>query len=785
MKKVKRLASLALIILAATGTQADNKKIYHKGWIDFNKNGRMDIFENPKMPVEARVNDLLRQMTMEEKTCQMATLYGSGRILKDDLPTAEWKTRVWKDGIGNIDEEHNGVGTPLKPLITDARKHVEALHEIQRWFVEETRLGIPVDFSNEGIHGLCHYQATYFPAQCGQGATWNRELIRRIADIEATEADILGYTNIYSPILDIATDPRWGRCVETYGEDAYLVGQLGLEMVRGLQARRVVSTPKHYAAYSSPVGGRDDATRTDPHITEQALHELYLEPFRRAVQEGGALGIMSSYNDYNGEPISGSYYFLTELLRNEFGFRGYVVSDSEALEYLYNKHRVAADYEDAAALAVNAGLNIRTNFTQPETYIEPLRKAVQDGKISEETLNRRVAEILRVKFWLGLFDNPYRGNAAEAGKTVRNAEAQKVSLEAARQSLVLLKDDSNRLPLSKSLQKIAVIGPNANEKADFVSRYGARGANIITVYEAIRHLMPDAEVGYAKGCDLLDTHFPESELMGFPLSKEEKAGRDAAVALAKEADVAILVLGGNNQIVGESLSRTDLNLPGRQEELLEAVYHTGTPVVLVLLDGRACTINFAARNIPAILHGWYPGEFTGQAVAEALFGDYNPGGHLAVTFPKSVGQIPFHFPFKPGSDEKARRSVWGALYPFGHGLSYTTFEYSNLRIQKQEEGVKVTCEVKNTGTRSGDEVPQLYLHDEVSSVTAYTKVLRGFERIHLEPGETKTVTFTLRPHDFALWGLQHKFVVEPGTFRVMIGRSSQDIKLEDTLTLNQ
>ena len=687
----------------------------------------MDIFENPKMPIEARVNNLLQQMTIEEKTCQMTTLYGSGRILKDDLPTAEWKTRVWKDGIGNIDEEHNGVGTPLKPFITDARKHVEALHEIQRWFVEETRLGIPVDFSNEGIHGLCHYQATYFPAQCGQGATWNRDLIRRIADIEATEADILGYTNIYSPILDIATDP---------------------------------------------------------HITEQALHELYLEPFRRAVQEGGALGIMSSYNDYNGEPISGSYYFLTELLRNEFGFRGYVVSDSEALEYLYNKHRVAADYEDAAALAVNAGLNIRTNFTQPETYIEPLRKAVQDGKISEETLNRRVAEILRVKFWLGLFDNPYRGNAAEAGKTIRNAEAQKVSLEVARQSLVLLKNDCDLLPLSKSLQKIAVIGLNANEKADFVSRYGARGANIITVYEAIRHLIPDAEVGYAKGCDLLDTHFPESELMRFPLSKEEKADRDAAVALAKEADVAILVLGGNNQIVGESLSRTDLNLPGRQEELLEAIYHTGTPVVLVLLDGRACTINFAARNIPAILHGWYPGEFTGLAVAEALFGDYNPGGHLAITFPKSVGQIPFHFPFKPGSDEKASRSVWGALYPFGHGLSYTTFEYFNLRIQKQEEGVKVTCEIKNTGTCSGDEVPQLYLHDEVSSVTAYTKVLRGFERIHLEPGETKIVTFMLHPHDFALWGLQHKFIVEPGTFRVMIGRSSQDIKLEDTLTLN-
>lgn len=784
MKTYKLPLVIAFAAVGAATAYGQNNKIYHKGWIDFNKNGRMDVFENPKMPVDDRVSDLLSQMTDDEKTCQMVTLYGSGRVLKDDLPTPEWKQKVWKDGIGNIDEEHNGVATSLKPMVTDPKAHVEALHKIQRWFVEETRLGIPVDFTNEGIHGLCHYGATYFPAQCGQGASWNRRLIASIADVEGREANVLGYTNIYSPILDIATDPRWGRCVETYGEDAFLVGQLGLEMTKGLQRHNVVSTLKHFAVYSSPVGGRDGDTRTDPHITEQAMHELYLEPFRTVITQGKPLGVMSSYNDYNGTPVSGSYYFLTELLRNEFGFNGYVVSDSEALEFLYNKHHVAKDYEEAAAMAANAGLNIRTNFTQPEQYIEPLRAAVRSGKISKETLNKRVAEILRVKFWLGLFDNPYRGNGKEAAKTVRNEEAQRVSLDAARQSIVLLKNFDNLLPLSKNLKKIAVIGPNADERQEFISRYGARGSNIITVLEAIRKMMPDCEVGYERGCDIKDAHYPESEVINYPLSKEEKGEQDAAVRLAKNADVAIVVLGGNNQIVGEGLSRTDLNLPLRQEQLLEAVAATGTKVVLVLLDGRAATVNFAAKHIPAIVHGWYPGEFTGQAIAEVLFGDYNPGGRLAVTFPRSVAQIPFHFPFKPGDNVKATGSLWGALYPFGYGLSYTSFDYSNLTIDREADSVKVSFTVKNTGQLRGDDVPQLYIHDVVSSVTAYQKVLRGFDRITLEPNEARRITFVLRPHDFALWTANHRFEIEKGDFEIMIGACSEDIKLRGTLTLD-
>ena len=755
--------------------------IYHKGWIDFNKNGKMDLYENPKAPLEERVQDLLSQMTLEEKSCQMATLYGSGRVLKDALPQDNWKTEVWKDGIGNIDEEHNGLGTFKSEYSFPYTKHVDAKHAIQRWFVEETRLGIPVDFTNEGIRGLCHDRATYFPAQCGQGATWNKELIARIGEVEAKEAVALGYTNIYSPILDIAQDPRWGRCVETYGEDPYLVGELGKQMITSLQKHNLVATPKHFAVYSIPVGGRDGKTRTDPHVAPREMRTLYIEPFRMAFQEAGALGVMSSYNDYDGEPITGSYHFLTEILRQEWGFKGYVVSDSEAVEFISSKHKVANTYEDGIAQAVNAGLNIRTHFTPPADFILPLRKAVADGKISQETLDKRVAEILRVKFWLGLFDNPYRGNGKQAEQIVHSKEHQAVSLEAARQSLVLLKNEMNLLPLSKSLRSIAVIGPNADERTQLICRYGPANAPIKTVYQGIKERLPHTEVIYRKGCDIIDPHFPESEVLDFPKTTEEARLMEEAIHAAKQAEVVVMVLGGNELTVREDRSRTSLNLPGRQEELLKAVCATGKPVVLVLLDGRASSINYAAAHVPAILHAWFPGEFCGQAVAEALFGDYNPGGRLAVTFPKSVGQIPFAFPFKPGSDESSSTSVYGVLYPFGHGLSYTTFSYGDLKISPLRQGVQgdinISCKIKNTGKIKGDEVVQLYLRDEVSSVTTYTKVLRGFERISLEAGEEQMVHFRLRPQDLGLWDKNMNFRVEPGKFNVMIGSSSTDIRL--------
>lgn len=775
---------LSLSVLLCTGLQAGNSpgNIYKKGWIDFNKNGEKDVYEDPSAPLEARVANLLSQMTLEEKTCQMATLYGSGRVLKDSLPTEAWSTEIWKDGIANIDEQANGLGTFGSALSYPYVNSVRNRQAIQRWFVENTRLGIPVDFTNEGIRGLCHDRATMFPAQCGQGATWDKELISEIARVTAEEAIALGYTNIYSPILDIAQDPRWGRVVESYSEDPYLAGELGKRMIEGLQSRGLVSTPKHFAVYSVPVGGRDEGTRTDPHVAPREMRTLYLETFRKAFCDAHAMGVMSSYNDYDGVPITGSYHFLTEILRHEWGFRGYVVSDSEAVEFLYSKHKVAKDAVDAAAQVVNAGLDVRTNFSLPENFIIPLRQAVAEGLVSMQTIDSRVSDVLRVKFLMGLFDNPYKGDNRHPEKVVHSAEHQAVSLRAALESIVLLKNEGGFLPLSRSLKRVAVIGPNADERQNLICRYGPANAPIKTVYQGIKEYLPDADVRYAKGADIIDKHFPESELYDVPLDADEQAMIDEAVALARESEVAILVLGGNEKTVREEYSRTELDLCGRQEELLRAVCATGTPVVLLLVDGRAATINWAARYVPGIVHAWFPGEFMGQAVARVLFGEYNPGGKLAVTFPKTVGQVPFAFPFKPGSDSKGFVRVDGALYPFGHGLSYTTFAYSDLRIDNPVIGVqgsvRLSCRVKNTGGVAGDEVVQLYLRDEVSSVTTYVKVLRGFERIHLKPGEEKEVSFVLTPQDLGLWNRDNRFVVEPGGFTVMVGSSSEDIRLK-------
>ena len=790
LRKEKSLILLFVLVEISTTFvfSQKNKSIYKESWIDFNKNGVKDVYEDTKAPIDQRVLNLLSQMTLEEKTCQLATLYGSGHVLKDLWPTENWKNEIWKDGIANIDEQSNGIVHFGKAAVSyPYSESVKTRQAFQHWFVENTRLGIPVDFTNEGIRGLCHDRATMFPAQSGQGATWNRELIRQIAEVTAQEAKVLGYTNIYSPILDLSRDPRWGRVVECYGEDPYLVGELGKQAVLGIQSNGLVSTPKHFAVYSIPVGGRDGDTRTDPQIAPREVETLFLEPFRKAFQEAGALGVMSSYNDYNGEPITGSYKFLTEILRNKWGFKGYVVSDSEAVEFIRTKHRVASTPEDAAVLAINAGLNVRTNFTPPQDYILPIRNAVKNGKVSMQTIDSRVSDVLRVKFWQGLFDNPYKGDLVACEKEVHSDKNKTLSLKAALESIVLLKNNNQILPLSKNLKKIAVIGPNADESKYLICRYGPANASIKTVYQGIKSYLPATEVNYAKGCDIIDKYFPETELYEVPLDQEEQKEIDNAVNLAKLSDVAIVVLGGNEKTVRESHSRTSLNLSGRQELLLKEVYKTGTPVVLVLIDGRAASINWAEKNIDGIIHGWFPGEFTGDAIAKVLFGEYNPGGKLAVTFPKTVGQIPFTFPFKPGADSKGIVTVNGALYPFGYGLSYTTFEYSDMKIENtvvtNSENVLLSCNVKNTGKVAGDEIAQLYIRDDVSSVTTYEEVLRGFERIHLNPGEEKVVQFKLTPRDFSLWNKNDEFVVEPGTFSIMIGASSKDIKLKGVVEI--
>jgi beta-glucosidase len=792
MTTTRRISLLLITILAGSGfslpAQSQNsakKPIYHDGWIDLNKNGRMDVYENQKAPIDRRVEDLLAQMNLNEKTCQTATLYGYKRVLQDELPTPEWKNQIWKDGIANIDEHLNGWAAGSKSIYAnDIKKHVWAMNETQRFFIEETRLGIPVDFTEEGLRGVAFPIATSFPSELGMGHTWDPQLVREMGRITGREAGALGYTNIYAPTLDVSRDQRWGRIEDTYGEDPYLASRLAVEMVKGLQEKfTVASTGKHFAVYSVGKGAREGEARTDPQISPREIENLLLPTFKAAIKEGGMLGVMSSYNDYDGVPVTGSKYWLTERLRNDFGFKGYVVSDSAAVEYLYSKHAVAADMKDAVRQSIEAGLNVKTNFTRPEDFILPLRELVKEGKVSMKTLDDRVRDVLRVKFILGIFDHPYVADAELSERIVNSAEHQQVALRAARESIVLLKNEKNILPLSKEVKSIAVIGPNADDDSTARYRYGPSGGKGVTVLEGIKAKFGNSiKLNYAKGCEITDAHWPETEVLPEPLTTEELSEISKAVAAARNSDVAVVVLGDSMRTVGESASRTSLDLPGHQLELVQAVYATGKPVVVVLINGRPMSINWVNKFVPGIIEAWFPGVQGGTAIADVLFGDYNPGGKLTVTFPRTVGQIPFNFPTKPKAQwEGERTRVNGALYYFGHGLSYTTFAYSNLRITPLQQAprgdISVSVEVKNTGARAGDEVVQLYTRDLVSSVTTYEKNLRGFERVQLKPGEMKTVRFTLTPDDLALWDRSMHFVVEPGKFRVMIGSGSEDIRL--------
>lgn len=779
-------------------------EMYRKGWIDFNKNGVKDVYEDPSAPLEARIENLLQQMTLDEKTCQMVTLYGYKRVLKDDLPTPEWKELLWKDGIGAIDEHLNGFqqwGLPPSDnaYVWPASRHAWALNEVQRFFVEDTRLGIPVDFTNEGIRGVESYRATNFPTQLGLGHTWNRELIRQVGLITGREARMLGYTNVYAPILDVGRDQRWGRYEEVYGESPYLVAELGIEMVRGLQHNhQVAATGKHFAAYSNNKGAREGMARVDPQMSPREVENIHIYPFKRVIREAGMLGVMSSYNDYDGIPVQGSYYWLTTRLRGEMGFRGYVVSDSDAVEYLYTKHGTAKDMKEAVRQSVEAGLNVRCTFRSPDSFVLPLRELVKEGGLSEEVINDRVRDILRVKFLIGLFDAPYQTDLAGADREVEKEENEAIALQASHESVVLLKNADELLPLDiNSTKKIAVCGPNANEEGYALTHYGPLAVEVTTVLEGIQEKTKSkAEVLYTKGCDLVDAHWPESEIIDYPLTDDEQAEIDKAVENARQADVAVVVLGGGQRTCGENKSRTSLDLPGRQLQLLQAIQATGKPVVLILINGRPLSINWADKFVPAILEAWYPGSKSGTALADILFGDYNPGGKLTVTFPKTVGQIPFNFPCKPSSQIDGGKNpgptgnmsrINGALYPFGYGLSYTTFEYSDLditpRVITPNESATVRLKVTNTGKRAGDEVVQLYIRDVLSSITTYEKNLAGFQRIHLEPGEAQELSFTIDRKHLELLDADMKWVVEPGDFVLMAGASSEDIRLNGTLTV--
>lgn len=795
-----KITALSLLFLCVNicYAQKNNSKIYNKDWIDFNKNGKKDVYEDSKQPIEKRVENLLSLMSMEEKTNQTATLYGYGRVLKDEMPTPDWKNSIWKDGIANMDEALNSLPNNKKAVTEYSfpySKHAKAINTLQKWFIEETRLGIPVDFTNEGIHGLCHDRATPFCAPIGIGSTWNKNLVRKGGEIVGREAKALGYTNVYSPILDLARDPRWGRVVECYGEDPFLVGELGKNVVSGIQSKGVASTLKHYAVYSIPKGGRDGHARTDPHVAPRELHQIHLYPFKKVIKEAKPMGVMSSYNDWDGIPVSASSYFLNDLLRKEYGFDGYVVSDSEAVEFIASKHRIAKDFKEASVLALNAGLNVWTNFRQPENYINNLREAVKDGSLKMDVLDQRVREVLTVKFRLGLFDDPFTKNPKASDTQVQTADDKKFAEQLNRESIVLLKNQDNFLPLNKNKnQKILVTGPLATEIGFTISRYGPSNNPSISILDGLKQYNNQKlNIDYAKGCDIVNEGWPLTEIIDNGLTAAEQLMIDEAVAKAKLSDVIIAVVGEDEKTVGESLSRTSLNLPGRQLELLKALHKTGKPVVMVLVNGRPLTINWENQYLTSILETWFLGPSAGKVVAGTLFGDYNPGGKLPVTFPKSIGQIELNFPFKPGSHANqphsgdngfGRARVQGALYPFGYGLSYTTFDYENLKIdQSPKDSIAVTFNLTNTGKVAGDEVVQLYFKDLISSVITYDTQLRAFERIHLKAGETKTVTLKFSIQDLEFLDKDMKWIVEAGDYEIYIGSSSEDIRLKGKFVL--
>jgi len=779
------------------------KDIYHEEWTDLNKNGRKDPYEDAGQPVERRIDDLIQQMTTEEKTMQLVTLYGYNRITPDYLPSTAWTTELQKDGIANIDEHLNGFNyyenesMPGTKFIRKPSMLVWALNETRRFFIEDTRLGIPCEFTNEGLRGVETAASTGFPCALAQSCTWDRELVSRIAATAGRETRVLGYDNLYAPLLDVIRDPRWGRCEEQFGECPWLVGEFGVLAVKAIQDQGVTSTPKHFCIYSAATGARQGLSRTDPRCPPREVEAIHLWPWRRVMRDARPDGVMASYNDYDGDPVAGSHYFLTELLRGEMGFQGYVVSDSDAVEYLFTKHHVAADPKDAVRKTILAGMNVRTTFTKPETYVLPLRELIAEGKVPMKVVDARVRDVLRVKFRRGLFDQPYRP-LAEADRVAMAKESCDLSLRASREALVLLKNDGGFLPLDPSgFRIIAVCGPNADSVEYARQHYGPLTNDTITVKRALEQYGKGRfKVIHSRGCDFTDDRWPESEILPDAPNPAEQAEIDEAVANARKADLAVVVVGdtpyGSKALrttCGENNSRTGLSLAGHQDLLVRSIAGTGKPFVVVHFSGRPNALNWPNKVAPAILHSFLPGPFGGQAAVEAMFGDINPSGKTTTNFVKSTGQLPLGFPAKPGANTESNRAVNGYLWPFGHGLSYTGFRYQNLRIEPAEiapDGkFTASFEITNTGKRAGAEIPQLYFHQRVSSLTTYERQLRGFDRIEIAPGETRKVTIPVNAAE-ALWMLDKdmKRVVEPGGFDILIGASSNDIRLKSVLTVN-
>ncbi len=739
-------------------------------------------YRNPNLPVERRVADLLSRMTMEEKVAQLVTLWTrkpqqkplDGAFSDRGDFSVEAAREVLKYGIGEISRQRERKGPRASAVYANA---------VQKFLVENTRLGIPAMFHDEVLHGHMAPGGTSYPQPIALAASFDPELVSRIFTAAALEVRARGGHHVLGPNLDLGRDPRWGRTEETYGEDPYLVSRMGVACIKALQgigpgvdASHVIATAKHFTAHGQPEAG----TNIGPaNFSERLLREMFLPSFEAAVKEAGVMSVMASYNEIDGVPSHANNWLLDRVLRQEWGFTGLVAADYDGIAQLVSRHHVAADKAEAARLAIEAGVDIE--LPDPDCY-PSLPQLVADGKVSEATLDRAVARVLRAKFMLGLFENPYVD--PERAVQVTNTEANHaLAAEAARRSIVLLKNAGNLLPLdSTRLKSLAVIGPNADRA--HLGGYSDDPGRAISILDGVRAKVGNrVKINYALGCQITKeggNWWADTSHLSDP--QDDAKNIAEAVRVAKESDAVVLVVGGNEDTNKEGWAenhlgdRDSLELVGRQNDLVKAVLETGKPTIVFLINSSPLAINYIAENVPAILEGFYLGQETGTAAADVLFGDYNPGGKLPISFPRSVGQLPIYYNQKPSAKRGYLFTSKEPLFPFGYGLSYTTFEYSNLNVEPKIIGpagrARVSVTVKNTGKVAGDEIVQMYIRDEVSSVTRPIKELKGFERVHLAPGESKTVSFDITPDKLWFYDLNMRRVVEPGMFSIMVGPSS-------------
>ena len=760
-KLIRFVLCLSLCIIASLGSAADQLP-----------------YQNPNLAVEARIRDLLPRMTLEEKVAQLNLWPNLAELLKHKS--------IADDIALTLQQITNGVGAIEYDTKLPVEDFVTFHTAVQRFLIEKTRLGIPALFDGEACHGFVGTNATVFPVPLTLASTWDPVLVERTFNAVALEMRSYGITHAATPVLDLAREPRFGRFDELYSEDPYLTAAIAVAAIRGLQGRNrvidgehLLACAKHFTGHGQPEGG---SNMSSADFSERVIREMHCYPFEMAVKQANVRTVMASYNEIDGVPNHINRWLLTDILRGEWGFDGYVISDYDGVSRMIDRQFVCASPAEAARRALNAGMDFELPSTKVNDCFQHLAALIRSGEVKESVLDQAVVRILRNKFLLGLFENPYCAGAAKTRQVMGSPAHRALAREAAEKGIVLLKNANRTLPFDRSvIQHLALIGPNADEV-----HYGSYSAKTpgISIAQGLKEFGQGLfEVHYAEGFKIYEN---DKSIPALEKTLEAEDRRIAeAVATAKQCDAVLLVMGGNENTCHESWfpdhfgDRNDLNLLGRQNDLARAVLSVGKPSAVLLINGRPQAVNELATNAPAILEGWYLGQEQGAAVARVLFGEVNPGGKLTVTIPRSVGDLPVYYNHKPLVHEHPYISgPYSPLYPFGHGLSYTTFRYDKLQVSpakaKMGQSVTVSVAVRNTGDRAGDEVVQLYVRDLVGSVSRPVKELKDFQRITLAPGESKTVSFQVTPDKLHFYNLEMKRVVEPGEFQVMVGTSSTE-----------